>query len=153
MEEEVDEYKAHAEALKDQGNEAFQADNIDLAIKLFTQAIGIDPDNHVYYSNRAAAYMKADSKSKALKDAEKCVELAPNWSKGYNRLGVAQQSLKRFDAAIDTFKKGKGVGKILTSTVAFVITVCLTVVAQGLKLIQTTKLYGVLSKHAKRPKN
>jgi len=50
--------------------------------------------------------MKADSKSKALKDAEKCVELAPTWSKGYSRLGAAQQSLKRFDAAIDTFKKG-----------------------------------------------
>lgn len=50
--------------------------------------------------------MKADSKSKALKDAEKCVELAPTWSKGYSRLGAAQQSLKRFDAAIDNFKKG-----------------------------------------------
>ena len=50
--------------------------------------------------------MKADSKSKALKDAEKCVELAPTWSKGFSRLGAAQQSLKRFDAAIDNFKKG-----------------------------------------------
>jgi hypothetical protein len=37
--------------------------------------------------------MKVDSKSKALYDAEKCVQLAPQWSKGYNRLGVAQQSL------------------------------------------------------------
>lgn len=67
----------------------------------------MDPDSEVYYSNRSAAYMKADSISKALRDAEKCVELAPNWSKGYSRLGAAQLALKRFDASIDSFKKGK----------------------------------------------
>ena len=66
----------------------------------------MDPDDHVFYSNRSAAYMKADSISKALKDAEKCVELAPQWSKGYSRLGAAQHALKRFQAAIDNFRKG-----------------------------------------------
>eukprot|EP00598_Pedospumella_elongata_P007745 CAMPEP_0184985698 /NCGR_PEP_ID=MMETSP1098-20130426/14250_1 /TAXON_ID=89044 /ORGANISM="Spumella elongata, Strain CCAP 955/1" /LENGTH=481 /DNA_ID=CAMNT_0027509795 /DNA_START=37 /DNA_END=1479 /DNA_ORIENTATION=+ len=105
-EEELEEYKVIANDLKDQGNQAFQAGDVQLAISLFTQAIDLDPDNHVFYSNRAAAYMKADSKSKALHDAEKCVELAPTWSKGYSRLGAAQQCLKRFDAAIDNFKKG-----------------------------------------------
>ena len=34
------------------------------------------------------------------------VELAPSWAKGYSRLGAAQQGLKRFDTAIETFKKG-----------------------------------------------
>ncbi len=106
-EHEEEEYIIQAELLKDEGNSAFQAGNIELAIKLFTDAIGIDPDNVVYYSNRSAAYMKVDSISKALRDGEKCVELKPDWAKGYNRLGVAQQSLKRFDAALDTFKKGK----------------------------------------------
>lgn len=105
-ENDIEEYKVHANALKDQANDAFKSGDIQGAITLFTQAIDLDPDNHVFYSNRAAAYMKADSKSKALKDAEKCVELAPTWVKGYNRLGAAQQSLKRFDAAIDTYKKG-----------------------------------------------
>ena len=105
-EEEVEAYKVQANLLKDEGNVEFQAGNIELAIKLFTNAINIDPDNAVFYSNRSAAYMKVDSISKALHDAEKCVELDPKWSKAYNRLGVAQQGLKRFDAAIDTFKKG-----------------------------------------------
>ena len=50
--------------------------------------------------------MKSDSKSKALWDAAKCVELAPDWSKGYNRLGAAQHGLGRFDDAIDSYKKG-----------------------------------------------
>lgn len=50
--------------------------------------------------------MKNDSISKALKDAEKCVELAPEWSKGYSRLGAAQQGLKRYQAAMNSFRKG-----------------------------------------------
>lgn len=103
---EVEEYKVQANLLKDEGNEAFQSGDVELAISKFTQAIDIDPDNVIFYSNRSAAYMKVDSISKALHDAEKCIELDPKWSKGYNRLGVAQQQLKRFEAAIDTYKKG-----------------------------------------------
>ena len=101
-----EEYKLQANLLKDQGNELLQAGKIQEAITVYTQAIDLDPDNHVFYSNRCAAYMKHDSKSKALHDAEKCIKLAPTWSKGYVRLGAAQHSLKRFDAAIDTYKRG-----------------------------------------------
>lgn len=104
-----EEYKVQANLLKDQGNELFQAGKTQEAIVLYTQAINLDPDNQVLYSNRCAAYMKNDSKSKALHDAEKCVQIAPTWSKGYVRLGAAQHSLKRFDAAIDTFQKGKSI--------------------------------------------
>eukprot|EP01031_Cornospumella_fuschlensis_P017867 gene17867-21861_t len=101
----MEEYKELANSYKDQGNTAFQAGDVELAISLFTQAIDLDPDNHVFYSNRSAAYMKKDSISKALYDAEKCVELAPDWAKGYNRLGVAQQSLGRFEAALASFRR------------------------------------------------
>ena len=104
-------YKAHANSLKDEGNEAFQLgtdEGTQRAILLYSQAIDLDPDNHVFYSNRSAAFLKSDSKSKALYDAEKCVQLAPTWIKGYQRLGAAQQSLKRFSQAIDNFKKALG---------------------------------------------
>jgi stress-induced-phosphoprotein 1 len=107
-EDDIPEYKIRAEEMKDEGNIAFQLgteEGVKRAIECYSQAIELDPDNHVYYSNRSAAYLKADSKSKALYDAEKCVELAPEWIKGYSRLGAALQSLKRFEAAMDTFKK------------------------------------------------
>lgn len=59
----------------------------------------------VYFSNRSAAYLKlGDAKSKALKDAEKCMELAPEWPKSFSRLGAAQHALRRFDAAVQTLK-------------------------------------------------
>ena len=102
----MEDYKSLAEELKDRGNESFQAGDLQEAIQFYSQAIELDPDNYIYYSNRCAAYMKTDSKSKALKDAERCVELNPSFVKGYSRLGAAQQSLKRFEAAMDTFKKG-----------------------------------------------
>ena len=105
-EEEYLDNKTLAQTLKDEANAAFQSGAIEESINLYSQAIAIDPDNHVLYSNRAAAYMKVDSKSKALKDAERCVELAPTWSKGYSRLGAAQQSLKRYEQAIETYKAG-----------------------------------------------
>jgi curved DNA-binding protein CbpA len=99
-------YKIQSNLLKDQGNAAFQKGDIEGSIAFFSQAIDIDPDNYIVYSNRSAAYMKLNHISKALHDAERCVELAPSWVKGYSRLGVAQQGLKRFDTAISTFKKG-----------------------------------------------
>lgn len=102
-------YQTLANNLKDEGNSFFQkGDKASIleAIRCYSEAIGIDPDNCVFYSNRSAAYMKADSKSKALWDAEKCVALDPNFIKGYNRLGVAQQSLNRYYDAMETMKKG-----------------------------------------------
>lgn len=99
-------YKELSESLKEQGNEAFKRNDVEEAIRLYSQAIEVNPDNYVAFSNRSAAYLKSDFKSKALYDAEKCMNLAPDWIKSYNRLGVAQHALKRFDAAIDTFKRG-----------------------------------------------
>jgi tetratricopeptide (TPR) repeat protein len=105
-EEEVEEYKQQANFFKEQGNAAFQKGDTEGAVKFFSQAISVDPDNYLVYSNRSAAYMTLNHVSKALHDAEICVQMAPNWAKGYSRLGTAQQGLKRFEAAMDSFKKG-----------------------------------------------
>eukprot|EP00936_MAST-01D_sp_MAST-1D-sp1_P000303 g303.t1 len=96
-----------AQQFKAQGNEAFKQERNEDAINLYTQAIELDPDDHVYYSNRSAAYLKVGgSKSKALKDAECCIKLRPDWPKGYNRLGAAQYALGRFDEALATYRRG-----------------------------------------------
>ena len=42
----------------------------------------------------------------ALQDAQKCVELKPDWAKGYSRLGGAHYGLGSFQEAIDAYKKG-----------------------------------------------
>ena len=64
MTETLEDYEKIANDLKDKGNEAFQAGRNDEAIKYYSQAIDIDPDNHVLYSNRSAAYMKIKQTTK-----------------------------------------------------------------------------------------
>ena len=56
--------------LKDQGNKAFQAKDYDTAINLFTEAIELDPQNHVLFSNRSAAKAGKKQWAAALEDAE-----------------------------------------------------------------------------------
>ena len=70
-----------AEELKIKGNESLKSNKVDEAIELYTQAIDLDPENHVLYSNRSAAYLLANKYDEALKDAEKTVKLNRDWAK------------------------------------------------------------------------
>ena len=59
-----------ADALKDQGNKAFQSKDYDRAIDLFSQALELDPNNFVLWSNRSAAKAGKKDWAAALADAE-----------------------------------------------------------------------------------
>jgi len=59
-----EEYKQMAEQYKNQGNEAFKAGRYAEAVTFYGNALGLDPDNHVLYSNRSAAYLKIDERGK-----------------------------------------------------------------------------------------
>ncbi|KAJ9600999.1 hypothetical protein L9F63_000837 [Diploptera punctata] len=95
-------------ALKDKGNAALQANKFDEAIKYYTEAIGLDNTNHVLYSNRSAAYAKAGKYVQALEDAEKTVQLKPDWGKGmgYSRKGSALAYLGRIDESVKAYEDG-----------------------------------------------
>lgn len=92
--------------LKEKGNAALSAGDYDMAIQHYTNAISLSPSNHVLYSNRSAAYAKAENFEGAVKDAEKTVELKPDWSKGYSRLGSTLTFLKKYDEGIAAYEKG-----------------------------------------------
>lgn len=51
------------------------------AVALYSEALKIDPNNHILYSNRSAALIKMGQFSRALQDALKAKELNPKWSK------------------------------------------------------------------------
>ena len=43
---------------------------------------------------------------RALKDAEKCIELDPTFVKGWARKGSAHQQMKEYHKALDAFQQG-----------------------------------------------
>jgi stress-induced-phosphoprotein 1 len=95
-----------AQAAKDRGNAEFTAKNYASAVEHFTEAIRNDPSDHVFYSNRSACYASLEQYPQALADAEKCVELKPDWVRGYTRKGLAEFYLQEYSKAIETYSKG-----------------------------------------------
>jgi tetratricopeptide (TPR) repeat protein len=67
-----------ANALKDLGNKAFAARDYNKAIDLFSQAIAVDPKNHVLWSNRSAAKAGKKDWSGALADADEVCSAPSN---------------------------------------------------------------------------
>eukprot|EP00928_Gymnodinium_smaydae_P069129 TRINITY_DN5251_c0_g2_i1.p1 TRINITY_DN5251_c0_g2~~TRINITY_DN5251_c0_g2_i1.p1 ORF type:complete len:621 (+),score=229.41 TRINITY_DN5251_c0_g2_i1:121-1863(+) len=98
--------KQLAAAAKAKGNTEFQAKNYKEAIKHFTEAIGHDPTDHVFFSNRSACYASLEKYQEALKDGAECVRLKPDWAKGYTRKGLAEFFLQKYDDAAETYKAG-----------------------------------------------
>lgn len=93
--------------MKELGNAALTAGKFDEAIKAYSDAIKLDPSNHVLYSNRSAAYLKAGRFQDALADADKTVEINSTWAKGYSRKGAALFALEKYDEAFTCYNKGK----------------------------------------------
>lgn len=94
-----------ADALKAEGNKAFAAKDFTTAIDKFTQAIELDPSNHVLYSNRSGSYASLKQYEKALEDANKCTELKPDWAKGWTRKGAAEHGVGNLLEANDAFEE------------------------------------------------
>ena len=94
-----------AEKAKALGTTAFQAGQYPEAIQHYTKAIELLP-THVLYSNRSAAYCGMKKYDDALADATKCIEMKPDWGKGYGRKGAALHGLGNFDAAVAAYEKG-----------------------------------------------
>jgi len=91
---------------KERAIEAFNEQNYRAAVDLLKKAIKLDPDNHIFFSNRAAAYMAMEQYDKALADADDCIRLQPKWAKGFSRRGAALFRMEKLGPARDAFEKG-----------------------------------------------
>ncbi|KAM0217828.1 hypothetical protein ACHAQD_003967 [Fusarium lateritium] len=97
---------ASADELKALGNKAIAEKNFDEAVEKFTEAIAIQPENHILYSNRSAAYASKKDWEQALKDAEKTTEIKPDWPKGWGRKGAALHGQGDLLGANDAYEEG-----------------------------------------------
>lgn len=120
-----------AATFKEKGNKHLQAQEFDEAIAAYTEAINLDPKDHVFFSNRSAAYLSKGDAKNALSDAERCITLNGTWPKGYSRkglivfifalnytfaivdelifpiyIGAALHALRKYDEAITVYESG-----------------------------------------------
>ncbi|KAI4455030.1 rapsyn-related [Holotrichia oblita] len=89
-----------------QSNTACQNGDFATAVALYTDALQLDPTNHILYSNRSAAKLKQGLFSQALQDATTARDLCPTWPKAYYRQGVALQCMGRHGEALAAFSAG-----------------------------------------------
>ncbi|XP_062185217.1 hsp70-Hsp90 organizing protein-like [Phragmites australis] len=95
-----------ADEEREKGNEFFKQQKYPEAVKHYTEALRRNPKDPRVYSNRAACYTKLGAMPEGLKDAEKCIELDPTFSKGYTRKGAIQFFMKEYDKALETYQAG-----------------------------------------------
>ena len=90
---------------KSQGNACLQAGQFSEAVELYSKAIALDPNNEIYFSNRAAAYAGMSRWREALDDAHEVVQLKPDWVKGWVRRGAAHSGLGQHEEARKAYLK------------------------------------------------
>ncbi|KAM9362829.1 uncharacterized protein ABDE67_010447 isoform 2-T2 [Symphorus nematophorus] len=97
--ENTEEMKRRGESLTVQGIQMFEQGQYSQAVDMFTKAIYCDPKDHRFYGNRSYCYWCLEQYYSALTDAQRSIQLAPDWPKGYFRKGCALMGLKRYSEA------------------------------------------------------
>lgn len=73
------------EEYKEQGNLCIKDGNYKEAVALYSTGLRMNPSDFFLYSNRSFAFLKLKLYYYALSDADKVIELRPDFIKGYFR--------------------------------------------------------------------
>lgn len=95
-----------SESLKLKGNEYFAKGNYEDAIKCYSEALTLQPENYLALSNRSASYIKLNLFQNAYDDAVQCIAIAPNFARGYLRKATALVGLQQYEEALQPAEKG-----------------------------------------------
>ncbi|XP_041645755.1 tetratricopeptide repeat protein 31 isoform X2 [Cheilinus undulatus] len=86
-------------SLTEKGIKLVQEGQYSQAVSMFTEAIKCDPKDNRFFGNRSYCYFCLEQYPQALADAERSIQLAPDWPKGYFRKGSALMGMKRYSEA------------------------------------------------------
>jgi len=97
---------AGVDELKAEGNTLLAAGNALGAVEKFSDAIDLDPGNHILFSNRSAANLTLLRTRDAVADARHCTNLKPDWPKSWSRLGAALLADSQATASCSAYQTG-----------------------------------------------
>ncbi|KAM4592071.1 uncharacterized protein PAE49_020695 isoform 1-T1 [Odontesthes bonariensis] len=86
-------------SLTEKGIKLVQEGQYTQAVAMFTEAIKCDPKDYRFFGNRSYCYYCLEQYPQALADAERSIQLAPDWPKGHFRKGSALMGMKRYSEA------------------------------------------------------
>ena len=87
-------------ALLKQGNNAYGKGDFQQAIRNYTEAIALNPNNAGLYGLRGLAYNGLKDHSSAIRDYTQAIALNPNDAWAYGNRGLAYQDIKDYSSAI-----------------------------------------------------
>ncbi|XP_074501922.1 uncharacterized protein LOC141773779 isoform X1 [Sebastes fasciatus] len=91
--------KKSASLTAEKGIKLVQEGQYAQAVSMFTEAIKCDPKDYRFFGNRSYCYYCLEQHPQALADAERSIQLAPDWPKGHFRKGSALMGMKRYSEA------------------------------------------------------
>jgi tetratricopeptide (TPR) repeat protein len=94
-----------AERAKEEGNKCFKSKQYKDAIANYSRAISLDPQNPVYFSNRAMAYLKLGGYQQAEEDCTRALSLDPCLVKALLRRGASRVATCAFELAKQDFER------------------------------------------------
>eukprot|EP01080_Neovahlkampfia_damariscottae_P009778 gene9778-2104_t len=93
------------EELKNKGNEEFKNQNFTKAIDHYTEALNYDEKKEVLYSNISMSFLKLEKYEEALLNAEKSIQIDPNYIKSLQRKAISLEKLNRQKEALEVYEK------------------------------------------------
>ncbi|KAH0951792.1 hypothetical protein HN011_007710 [Eciton burchellii] len=97
--------------LKEQGNRLFSLHKYEDAANCYTKAIIKNPDQALYFTNRALCHLKLKQWESVCKDCRRALDIDPCLMKGHFFLGLALLELELFDEAVKHLQRAVDLAK------------------------------------------
>jgi len=86
--------------LRNEGNRLFSRNDVQASLEKYTTALELAPDDHLTASNRSNAYFKNKMYNEALEDANRSINMKPDWGKSYFRKGMVLTAQEIYEEAL-----------------------------------------------------
>jgi tetratricopeptide (TPR) repeat protein len=87
------------------GNELYEQNKLEEAVKAFNQAIALNPQDATAYNNLGIALSDQNKLEEAVKAFNQAIALNPQYATAYNNLGIALSDQNKLEEAVKAFNQ------------------------------------------------